>query len=115
MIPLLMLLQLLKIQIGVMKVVSSTKYSEIPSIPMWKWQKLKLLNSCTNWNCDALLSNSPHNTIETKKFTIDVTRAIRFIRESPASVPSAIGSRANAPTRGINNSAVSIVLKNSSR
>ena len=40
--------QLDKIQIGVINVVNKTKYKDIPSIPMWKWQKFKLLNSSTN-------------------------------------------------------------------
>ena len=105
---LVIVVQLLRIQIGVINVVSSTKYSEIPSTPMWKWQKLRLANSCTNWYCVALLSNSPHSTIDTKKLIIEVIRAIRFIRESPTAVPSVIGSNARDPRSGISNRAVSM-------
>jgi hypothetical protein len=29
-----------------------------------KWQKLRVLNSCTDWYCTELESNSPHSTID---------------------------------------------------
>ena len=109
-IPNLMLSQLDRIQIGVISVVSRTKYRLIPSIPRLKWQKLRVLNSCTNWYCTELESNSPHSTIDRIKFTIDVIRAICFISVTLVDDSSLIGRRISEPIIGIKSRADSIVV-----
>lgn len=106
----LMLSQLDRIQIGVMNVVSSTKYRLIPSIPMCRWQKVTWSekNSCVNWYWLVPESNSPHSTIDTTKFSREVPSAIRFIVDAECSFILLIGDSMKAPIRGIIRSSPSI-------
>jgi len=101
--------QLANTQIGIVKVVSNTKYSEIPSTPTCMCRKCSWLYSAVNWYVLLLESNDDHITIETMKVITVVIRATRLTREICAGVDSLIGANIIAPTRGISNSAVSII------
>lgn len=106
-----MLSQLDRIQIGVINVVSRTKYREIPSIPICRWQKVTWLarNSCVNWYSLVLESNSPHSTIEIIKFSSDTPRATRFILDPEWGLVFVIGTSAITPASGTASSDVSII------
>ena len=100
--------QLAKIHIGIVKVVSNTKYKDNPSIPILKWQKLSWINSAVNWYWLELLSNSPHSTNDTTKLSKVINKATFFIRDSSTADPPCIGLKANTPKIGMISNDVSI-------
>ena len=72
--------QLLNIQIGVINVVNNTKYNEIPSIPILKWNWVKKLNSSTNWYSLVNESNFIQIKIDINRFINEEAKAIHFIK-----------------------------------
>lgn len=101
--------QLARIQNGIVNVVSSTKYSESPSIPNRSVKNPGVPRpddtSDTNWYPSKLESNSPHITIDTINVISDVTRVVSLIRDW---LSSDIVHRRATPRRGRRRRVISI-------
>lgn len=102
--------QLARIQNGSVKVVSSTKYSEIPSTPNRSEKKPGCDSSDTNWYPMNDESNSPHMTIDSTNVNTVNSSVTFLIRDKSAGVVSCIGATTRDPIMGSAKIVVSMMI-----
>ena len=71
--------QLLSNAIGIIIVVSNTKYTDIPSIPKYKSKLFIAWYSCTYWNWLVLKLNKVNMIKDNSRLIIEVDKPIFFI------------------------------------